>query len=393
MSYERRIVALEVDEKQFTTTLALQELLELVIPGRAFLPKAKNDPVTERRVQDLSDYHDKVQRDLSGRKLSNAKGDLKEYLLDEWISSDDRGVLPPFLVWYPEQLETVHRPECGALLDVIVPSGAKGLLMDAESRVEAALYAVEQGSTDQVKALLGKRIGVTVFHGVPVETAAKYFADINGKGVGVTPNLSVSRDYSDPWATTAFDVFEKLGLEVEKEKRQVSQSSPAVITALQARAMVAAMVFGAGAVSFGAKKIPTTDPNSDSNRPVDFDKLATVAATWLGDVIEKLGDGEVLKDKELVVRSVPVLVSIGAIGRGYYTQDPNQLIEANRFLNDSTIDWTRGSHWDGVAGKTNPSTGRFSVGSGKENTWATLRALTDPGDAGYKQIRRAQDNE
>ena len=48
-----------------------------------------------------------------------------------------------------------------------------------------------------------------------------------------------------------------------------------------------------------------------------------------------------------------------------------------------------GPCWSGIAGKVNPN-GAFSVGSGKENGYATYRALTDPDDPGYRAIRHLE---
>ena len=49
---------------------------DLAVLGRVFLLRAKNDPVTTWTVQRLMPFHDQIQRDLSGRKLTNTKGDL-----------------------------------------------------------------------------------------------------------------------------------------------------------------------------------------------------------------------------------------------------------------------------------------------------------------------------
>lgn len=387
-AYQRTIAALPVDDHQFATSLAVQEILELVIAGRAFLPKAKNDPVIQRRVAQLSPLHDKIQRNLEGRKLSNARGDLKRYLREEWIDPDGGGVLPPFLLWFAEPLVVRPLAGCVPLLEAVIPPATKALLLDGESRLEAALYLVEEGDEDEVTQLLAKRVGVMVFHGIDVDVAAKYFADINGKGVGVNPNLLVSRDFNDPYAKAALAVFEKLGLKLEADKRQVSLRSPAVVTAFQARTMVAAMVHGPSAVSFGATVIPSLYADKvHGEKEVDFAHLTVAAANWLGQVFEHYG-AESFKDKEKVLRSVPVLVSLGAVGRGFYTGDQDEQSRAYSLLADNSVDWAIGNHWAGIAGKTSAA-GTFSVGSGKENVGATYRALTDPEDPGYRRIRHS----
>lgn len=389
MSYERNVYALPIDDQQFTTTLSVQELLDLVVPGRAFLPRAKNDPVTDRIVRQLTDYHDRIQRDLKGRKLSNAKSELKDYLLTEWIGEEGTGVLPPFIIFFPNQLEVTTKSDvCEPLRKARIPAGTKGLLLDAESRVEAMLYALEDATDEQVPLLLGKRISVLVFHGLDVHFAAKYFADINGKGVGVNPNLLVARDFTDEWNTAALEVFRQLEIALEQDKRQVSAKSDAVITALQARLMVAAVAVGVGAVSYGSKAIPKKDARGDG---VDFVRLEKAAVQWLRQVFDRFGT-DAVKDKTKVLRSAPVLVSLGAIGHGFYSGDSKAHGAAHTFLGDNSIDWKGGEHWAGIAGKMNAA-GRFSVGSGKESAWATYRALTDPKDPGYRRIRGGKQEE
>ena len=380
---------MEIDDHSFVTALSVHELLDLIVPGRAFLPRAKNDPVTERIVQSLVPFHDRIQRDLSGRKLINAKGDLKDYVLSEWIPEEGTGILPPFVMWFSMKIEVIEKEEYRPLSHAVIPAGHKGILLDGESRVEACLYALEEVENSQVQSLLRKRVSVLVLHNVEVEKAAKWFADINGKGVGVNPNLLVARDFTDPWATVALDVFKKLDIPLEMNKRQVSVRSPAVITAMQARTMVAAIGLGLTAISYGAKRIPTKD--SKGQYLMNWPRLKKAASGWLRDVFS-LFTPAAFKDRERVLRSVPVLVSIGAIGRGLYSQDKGGLEVAKAFLSDDTIDWARGEHWAGIAGKLN-ARGTFSVGSGKEHAYATFRALTDPEDPGYERIRHQSKSE
>lgn len=383
MSYERKVGAMRIDDYAFSTTLSVHELLDLAVPGRAFLPKAKNDPVTERIVQGLTSFHERIQRDLTGKKLTNAKGDLKEYVLNEWIPENGSGILPPFVMWFPFEIEVSDKEACRPLVEAVMPAGRKGLLLDGESRVEACLYALEEAGDATVEALLAKRISVLVLHNVDVERAGKWFADINGKGVGVNPNLLIARDYADPWASVALDIFQELGVPLEMDKRQVGEKSAGVITAMQARTMVAAIGLGLSAVTYGAKRIPTKD--SKGQDLVDWVRLRRVARDWLRDVFHKFG-ADAFKDRDQVLRSVPVLVSIGAIGKGVYSEDADELLRVRRFLSDDAIDWTRGPHWAGIAGKVNAKKS-FSVGSGKENAYATFRALCEPSDPGYRQIR------
>lgn len=372
------IRVLEIDDYQATTALTVRELLNYVIPGRAFLPKAKNDPVTAREVRSLASYHRVIQRDLTGAKLTNARGPLRDYVLDEWLCTDrpPRGVLPSFYVAFKEQLRYASPHE------LVIPPGTRGILLDAESRVESFLYIIEDPGTSEevVAALYERRVQVGIYHGLPAEVAAKYFSDMNGRGVGVNATLIAGRDISDPYRQIAARVFEeKLGLELEYEKRQVGARSNAIMTVLQARLMVAAVAHGVNAVTYGAKKIPAAD--------VNLERLEVAAHEWFRQMFTALPPAD-WRDQDKVLRAVPVMVSLAAMGRGFYTGDADEQARAHAFLADRSIDWSSGHHWGGIAGKVNASTGRFTVGSGKECAHATLRALRELGDASAIQVRR-----
>tara|TARA_B100001123_G_scaffold1412_1_gene1999 strand:+ start:2265 stop:3506 length:1242 start_codon:yes stop_codon:yes gene_type:complete len=385
--YERTVYAMLLTEKSFATTLTVREVLDLVLPGRAFLPRAKNDPIKKRMVEDLEPFHDVIQRSLTGRKLKNSKEGLKNYVLEQWVPKDGSGILPPLVIWFRKQIEVrwFDNSECRPLLQAVIPPGVMGLALDGESRIEAFLYAIEEASGDKIDELLTKRLSVTVLHDTPPEKASKWFADINGRGSGVNPNLLIARDYTDRWAQLAIDTFEELKIDLEKQKRQVSARSSAVISAMQARTMTAAIGLGLSAVTYGSKEIPTKNAK-DEDIIDDWGRFENAVKVWLRDVFEKFPP-EHFKDKEQVLRSVPVLVSIGAIGKGIYSQESKELEVAQRFLADESIVWQRGERWNGIAGKINAA-GSFSVGSGKENAYATYRALTDETDPGYTQIRR-----
>lgn len=402
MSYSREVYGIPVDEHQLVGAIEVGALLESVLPARAFGPKAKNDPMTQRLVDRYGEMHDLIQRDLAGRKASNAKNELRDYIEDEWIPEDGVGVLPPMVLYLPDRLENTSLEGCYGMARYELPAGKKALILDGESRVESKLHIIEDPEVpaEVVDALLGKRIPVLFHHGIDVASARKYFADINGKGVGINPNLLVSADLTDPWVERARDLFGSLGIGIEEESRQVSVTNPAVLTMIQARTMFASVAHGVAAVSFGSKRIP----NSVGGTAVDFDRLEAAArkhferlfdhfsAERMGelgltedDLAKGRGELHPFKRRGLVLRSVPVMVALGALGRAYYDPD-GDTPDPEKVLTDDSISWLTGEHWAGIAGKINPS-GNFSVASGKESAYTAWRALTDPKDGAYRQIR------
>jgi hypothetical protein len=355
--------------------MKVRDILEVAVPARSFLPKAKLGPLEQREVNRLKPLHAIVQRDFVGAKKTNARGPLADYMRDQWLPYSSGkpapGFLPAFTLCFPD---TVHIDE-----QRNAHITTKGIFLDGESRGESLLMNIERLSDTEVEQLLEKQVSVQIVHGIQdPKVVAKYFADVNGKGVGVNPNLMTMADYTDPYAEVTKRVFESLGLELETRQRQVPASSEAVMTGLQARLMIAAIAKGIGAVQYGGKTIPADG--------VDFDKLEDAAQVWLGKVFARFSVHE-FRDRDLILRSVPVTVSFGALGKAFYDGDATAQETAMAILADHRIDWVKGPNWTGVAGKVNANTMRFAVGGGKEYAYATYRALSDPDSHEAGQIR------
>lgn len=380
-TYSRTLEAMKGGEYEAVATVTVQEFLDLTIPGRAFLAKAKNDPLTQRVVDEVREMHDLIQRDLTGQKLKNARGDLARYLLEEWLPEVDGpsyGVMGPFIVVTPTPLTWVTDTDGAVKLGL--RAGQKFIIEDGESRGEAFLWLLEQpdSSEEVIEQMLARKISMVIHHGVPIEKARKWFADINGKGVKVNANLTVARDLTDPYRGIALKVFPELGAPLELDSRQVKTTGPEVFTALQARLAVTAVAKGPSVVGYGAGRIPTED--------VDFEGLENAAREWFTHVFKTLGIGS-FKDKEKVLRSVPILAAVGAVGKAYYDGDEDARRRARGVIGDAKIDWSTGEQWSGICGKVNPNTGKFAVGSAKEYGNAAFNALTKADSPAWLQIR------
>ena len=381
MAVARYLDALRVSETQAVVTMTTQDELELVIPGRAFKAGAKNDPLTARHVEQMRELHKLIQRTMTGRKLSNARKDLPAYIGERYLRVDEDGPLGDLgagVLYTPDKLDW---SEDGR--SVFLKPGVRLMYLDYESRGEGKLTYIEQANGDErVEELLARSSAFVVHHGISPTRAASHFRDYNGRGVPVTPNLLVARDELDPFTIVARDAFEELGLELELESRQVPARSEAIMTALSARMLVAAMFHGVGAISYGSKPIPT---ERDEVGKLDVDRLQKAAHQWVGRLIEVFG-APAFKDRELVLRAVPVLVSLGALGQAHYLTGVDTGA-GGETVTDERIDWSHASgRWDGIAGKRSPA-GTFSVGSGKEYAHATFAALTKPDSPGYAKIR------
>src|SRR5439155_9889446 len=111
---------------------------------------------------------------------------------------------------------------------------------------------------------------------------------------------------------------------------------------------------------------------------IEFGKLRAAAKAWLTQVFTRF-PATTFRDKTLILRSVPMSIGIGALGRGFYEGDQQLKTKAVDVLSDKRIDWNVGPHWGGIAGKVNPVTNKFAVGGGKEYVYATYKALTEDG--------------
>jgi hypothetical protein len=372
---DRTLHVIEINDHEALASLSVRDLLETIVPARHFAANAKVDPLQRRMVERLRDFHYMIQRDFSGQKKRNAVGLLADYIRDEWLGANGKpaaGFFGPLIAYFPDKI-TVDEDGTAHLR-------SKGFLLDGESRAEALLTNIDRIDDDaKLETLLHKPVALHIVHGIDdPEVVAKYFTDVNGKGVGVNPNRVTMADYTDPFVQIAKTIFGDLQLELETRQRQVRPSSPAVLTGLQARLMVAAVAKGVGAVQYGGKPIPTDG--------VDFARLEEVAHDWLSRVFRTFGAGA-FRDKLRILRSVPVSVSLGGLGRSFFVNDSEGQRTALDVLTDERIDWNVGAHWDGIAGRLNPNTGRFAVGGGKEYAYATYRALTEPASEIGQQIR------
>lgn len=366
------VIALNPHEA--VTAMSVRDLLDVAIPARNFLPNAKLDPIERRTVDRMREIHGLIQRDFAGEKKKNANGDLAEYIRTEWLVNKNgqpsAGFFGPFILFFVDEI---------AIENGTADLTQKGIFGDGESRGEAFLVNIERLTDAEVEKLLDKTVAVHLVHGIQdPKVLAKYFADVNGKGVRVNPNLVVMADYTDPYADVSKRVFESLGLELETRQRQVPAASTAVMTGLQARSMVAAIARGVAAVQYGAKPIPADG--------LDVERLESAADEWLGRVFARFETGA-FRDRNLILRAGPVGVCLGALGRAFYDGTDKDQLEAIAILEDERIDWTVGPHWEGLAGKTSQATGVFTVGGGKEYAYGAWAALTKPDEPAGRRIR------
>jgi hypothetical protein len=366
-------------------------LQQLIVPVHEMVAR-RPSPGFRHDVERLRPLREAVQRDMSGSKMTNARRDLPVYIKDKaaltaLTHNGWSGPVWTATLWLPKPLE-LYRGGVDAqdlVTEYLLDPTEKGFCLDMESRAFALEDLLNSAETPEMRrAILDIPLIFLVYDGIDIKRAAQHFRDINGLGIGINASVLLSHDWGDPYMQVTRDVFGRLGLELEEQMRQVSARSEAIMTVVQARTMVSAVAHGITAVSFGARRIPT----DVDGKPVDFGQLTSAATLWLGKVFTELRP-EDFKDRSLVLGSAPVIASLGALGVPFYNGDAEAQQDAEAVLR-SGIDWSRGEHWAGFAGKVNPDTGRFSVSSGKESGHATYRAMTKAESSGYAQIRHTK---
>ncbi len=97
-----------------------------------------------------------------------------------------------------------------------------------------------------------------------------------------------------------------------------------------------------------------------------------------------------MEDRENKLASAPtVLAAVGAMGHELVNIDELAVREvktAALVRKLRAVDWRRGKHWEGIAGKFTPK-GTFSVGGSKETAYAVYEALNDETSPGYVSVR------
>jgi hypothetical protein len=371
---DRHVRALRITECEAAAVLSVRDLLDVVVPPRASLSQGDQAPLV-KDAGELETLFRAIRHDLAGQKVTNAHGPLRDYVQREWTGT---GEVPSLGILPPVSLIFLGAPLGWSQGDVLlIPRGRRALVLDGASRIEAMRLATDDPATpEELRGrLYAKLVGVQVIHGLDPGRAEKYFLDVNGRGVGIKPSLLTVRDESDPYARVAESVFAG---ELEGDPG-AAQARDALLSLQTARIVVGAIRHGVEVVRYGGQDIPQDD--------VDFSKLEAIARQWMTQVFSTFGK-PAFRDRGNVLGSVPVLVSLAALGRGFYEGDDEARATAQSILADRRIDWSAGTHWDGVCGDVSPTTGTFSLGTGDSHADRTYRALTNENDPGGRSIRR-----
>jgi DNA sulfur modification protein DndB len=340
---------------------------------------AKRGTVSEDLEEEVA-IHELVQRALKDAKKSN----VPKYAtyIEELVAVRREGVLPPIHLWAEEALEVVS---LGGVTYLLVPNDAYLISIDGETQL-AAHYRLQSRESMADPAVKEKHrkfsLGAVVHHGVDVRTARQYFHDLNLLAVRLNTSLGLSMDTHDP----LIRMIEELELDVQfltgrvdKSSRQLARASHKVVTLQTLRQMTINVAKGIAGIQYGARPVALDD--------FDLDDLHEVARDWLNAVFNTFGSQ--VADRETFIISTPsVLAAVGAIGNRVLQAPPHERSQLRNQLIASlqAVDWNKGQHWVGVAGKINDR-GKFVVGGTKEVAYAVYNVLSSSDNDGYQRVR------
>ncbi len=365
------VAGTKLDEHRFVGRVMAAQLFQLAPDPRDTENKKKVD--ASKEVQDLLDVRLGVQRLFEGQKKKNVTS-YAEYIVG--LHSGEDGITPPITLYSESKLELQENEDGTSFIQI--PWGEQLVAIDGETQLAARHEAanLEPGTKSEF-------VAVYICHGRDKLWARQAFHDLNTLGVKPNAALSIGMDARDPLTRVCREVERKVPFftdRVNKVRRQLRSTDTDVVTITALRGACVTLAKGINGVQYGARPVPIDD--------AVLPAIEAAAVDWFTALAGVIGPA--LEDRERKLASTPaVIAALGAIGHGLIgISDPvDRKAKARQLANSlAGVDWERGKHWEGIAGKFTPK-GAFAVGGAKENAYAVYSALSDGSDKGFRAIR------
>jgi DNA sulfur modification protein DndB len=366
------VAGVAIDEHTFVGRMRAAQLLKIAEDPRASEDARKR--AGSERLEDLHRIRLEVQRLFEGAKAKNVVP-YTAYIVALHEGQD--GMTPAIILYSREKLVTVGGNDGAEFAQI--PWDAQLVAIDGETQLAARFDAANLKPETK-----NDFVPVVICHDRPLEWARQVFHDLNLLSVRPNAAVGIGMDQRDVLTRVARAVEDELPFfkgRVNKVRRQLRRSDKEVVTITALRGACVTFAEGISGVRHGAK--PVSLPRHK------FAALNAGATEWFGAVAKAIGTS--IEDRDRTIASSPaVLAAIGAMGHELLeisdtTQRATEL--ARRIDMLKAVNWDRGAHWEGIAGKLNPK-GSFSVGGSKETAYAIYTALTDPESNGYKRVHR-----
>ncbi len=454
MAIKTRIGGIRLNDNHFTSILPIEKLIAYAIPGMAFEAKENTGESYDHldsRVAELRPARQDIQRSFfapamrtekevdpeTGKKISvrrpsgwtatakykNATGDLRRFVETAFLDSPPmKAILPAFILYCPEQLTGEQLTDFdahqgGEFYVYEMDEARKFMVADGECRhlaIELALSPSSKLSGSLREKLRNTLVVVDFIHGVPPTAMGQMFADLNARGVKLTPNEAESLNIRDPWVKATREIFEKLrdeeGFDVQLQRsgRQVTAAAQAEGSHMlfsQTVTMVRAL--GTGSYSKAVSSSSLEDAIKDEGQ---YSKIVSGGVNWfklLFNAFQPLVPGEnpssIFTHPDYVLRAMPIKVALGVMGHAWVER--NLPLQAEHRESLEKINWRVDKRWDGIAGKVAlktkteknadgknvkveiPEEWQLAAASAKQIGPLAVRALTNAGTNAGRQVR------
>jgi len=380
------LVVLEIDEQWAVAVMSVGQLLQVVPDPIASENAARvaEDP----RLASYADLRREVQRMVEGAKAKNSRR-FAEYLLEGYADSRP-WVTPPITLFHIDPLQRVAlAPGITALL---LPHGDFLTAIDGETQRIAWGIAAKSDY-----GVMAQRVPVIIHHGKEVSAARQAFYDLNTREVKPNQAVAISMDSMDPATQITRSVVEASDIirgRVNMNRRQLRRKDEDVLTISALRTAIVTTLLGDAGLQIGSR--PVELPDGVAFEPLE----ARVVEVWTA-ILETLEEYlEPDRRDEVVVSSPSILAGIGVLAHQAIPQPPRRDGVPSMTIEEilerlDTVMWDReyvkpdgskGSPWNGIAGKFTPA-GRFSIGGPKEVGHAVAKALKETTSPEGAQIR------
>lgn len=368
------VAGTKIDEHRFLGRVKAAQLFQIAPDPRDSENKKKLD--ASKELQDMQGVREEVQRLFDGAKKKNVPA-YAEYIVA--LHEGEDGLTPCITLYSEKPLDVLEREDGSAFIQV--PWEEKLIAIDGETQL-----AARHEAKNLEPATLQHFVPVYICHGRHKTWARQAFHDLNTLGVKPNAALSIGMDARDPVTKVCKTVERKVPFfdgRVNKVRRQLRTADTEVVTITALRGACVTLAVGINGVQHGARPVPLDETKIPA--------IEAVSVQWFKTVADAIGPA--IEDRENRLASAPaVLAAIGAMGHQLLgISDDTQRGAKAKELADSlrTVNWERGAHWAGIAGKVTPK-GVLSVGGAKETAYAVYSALSDPNSAAYKNVRSAE---
>jgi DGQHR domain-containing protein len=362
----------KINDHQFLGRLKAAQLFQIALNPRDSEDRKKVD--ASKELQDLREVREKVQRLFDGAKARNVRP-YADYIVDVHAGNVD-GITPPIILYSEGELASEVDDSGRGVIQV--PYDKRLVAIDGETQLAARFEAAN--IRPETKS---EFVPIYICHGRDKHWARQCFHDLNVLGVRPNAALSIGMDARDPLTRVAREVERQVPFfreRVNEVRRQLGTHDTDVVTITSLRGACITLAEGIGGVKYGARPMPLPGDRVPG--------VLQASVEWFRAVTDAIGPA--MEDRENKLASAPtVLAGIGAMGHELVNIDEPATREAKTVAlvrKLKTVDWRRGKHWEGIAGKFTPK-GTFSVGGSKETAYAVYEALNDETSPGYVTVR------